>query len=57
VIRRMEQELEQLQGQIERITFTNEETGYTVAKVSVYGRRDLVTVSVKSIPTFLPRKK
>ncbi len=40
----MEQELEQLQGQIERITFTSEETGYTVAKVRVYGRRDLVTV-------------
>lgn len=44
MIRRMEQELEQLQGQIERITFTSEETGYTVAKVRVYGRRDLVTV-------------
>ncbi len=40
----MSQQLEQLQGQIERITFTNEETGYTVAKVRVYGRRDLVTV-------------
>jgi exodeoxyribonuclease V alpha subunit len=40
----MNQELEQLQGQIERVTFTNEETGYTVAKVRVYGRRDLVTV-------------
>jgi ATP-dependent exoDNAse (exonuclease V) alpha subunit len=33
-----------LQGQIERITYTNEETGYTIAKVKVYGRRDLVTV-------------
>ena len=40
----MNQELEQLQGQIERVTFTNEETGYTVAKVRVYGRRELVTV-------------
>jgi len=40
----MNQELEQLQGQIERVTFTNEETGYTVAKVRVYGQRDLVTV-------------
>jgi exodeoxyribonuclease V alpha subunit len=36
--------LADLQGQIERITFTNEETGYTIAKVKVYGRRDLVTV-------------
>jgi len=33
-----------LQGQIERITYTNEENGYTIAKVKVYGRRDLVTV-------------
>ncbi|MGM0760823.1 MAG: YrrC family ATP-dependent DNA helicase [Thermodesulfobacteriota bacterium] len=36
--------LEFLQGQIERITYTNEENGYTVAKVKVRGRRDLVTV-------------
>ncbi len=36
--------LSDLQGQIERITFTSEETGYTVAKVKVYGRRDLVTI-------------
>lgn len=33
-----------LNGQIERITFTNEETGYTIAKVKVRGRRELVTV-------------
>lgn len=36
--------LVELQGQIERITYTNEENGYTVAKVKVYGQRDLVTV-------------
>ena len=36
--------LERLQGQIERVTFTHEDTGYTVAKVKVKGRRDLVTV-------------
>lgn len=36
--------LADLQGQIERITFTSEETGYTVAKVKVYGRQDMVTV-------------
>ena len=34
----------ELQGQIERVTFTSEETGYTVAKVKVYGRRELVTI-------------
>jgi len=33
-----------LQGQIERVTYTNEENGYTIARVKVYGRRDLVTV-------------
>ena len=36
--------LTDLQGQIERITFTNGENGFTIAKVKVYGRRDLVTV-------------
>jgi exodeoxyribonuclease V alpha subunit len=34
----------ELSGQIERITFTNEENGYTIAKVKIYGRHDLVTV-------------
>jgi exodeoxyribonuclease V alpha subunit len=36
--------LEDLQGQIERITYTSEETGYTIAKVKVPGRPDPVTV-------------
>ncbi len=36
--------LDELKGQIERITFNSEETGYTVARVKVFGRRDLVTV-------------
>ena len=36
--------LADLQGQIERITYTNNETGYTIAKIKVYGRRDLGTV-------------
>jgi exodeoxyribonuclease V alpha subunit len=34
----------ELSGQIERITFTNEESGFTIAKVKVSGRPDLVTV-------------
>jgi len=34
----------ELTGQIERITYTNEENGYTVARLSVSGRPDLVTV-------------
>ncbi len=36
--------LADLQGQIERITYTNEENGFTIAKVKVYGQRDLVAV-------------
>ncbi len=31
-------------GQIERITFTNEENGFTIARVKVDGRHELVTV-------------
>ncbi|MBA3017177.1 MAG: ATP-dependent RecD-like DNA helicase [Proteobacteria bacterium] len=33
-----------LTGQIERITYSNEENGFTIARVKVSGRRDLVTV-------------
>ncbi len=36
--------LAELQGQIERITFTNEENGFTIAKVKGPGRQDLVCV-------------
>lgn len=36
--------LTELSGQIERITYTNEENGYTIARVKVYGQRDLITV-------------
>ncbi len=36
--------LTELQGLIERITYTNEENGYTVARLKVAGRPDLVTV-------------
>ena len=34
----------ELSGQIERITFANEDNGYTIAKVKVRGKKDLVTV-------------
>jgi len=34
----------ELRGQIERITYTNEENGYTIARVRIQGERDLVTV-------------
>jgi len=36
--------LEYLQGQIERIKFTSEETGYTVARLKVYSRKILVPI-------------
>ncbi len=36
--------LTELSGQIERITYTNEENGYTIARVKVHGRLDLITV-------------
>jgi len=34
--------LTHLKGQIERITYTNEENGYSVVKLKVYGRTDLI---------------
>ena len=41
-----------LQGQIERITYTNDENGYTIAKIKVQGHRDLVTVvGILMVPT------
>lgn len=36
--------LTELSGQIERITYTNEENGYSIAKVKVHGKGELVTV-------------
>ena len=36
--------LTELSGQIERITYTNAENGFTIARLKVYGQRDLVTV-------------
>ena len=36
--------LTELSGQIERITYTNEENGFTIARIKVNGQRDLVTV-------------
>ena len=35
--------LEDLQGQIERITFHNDETGFTIARLKVKGFRELIT--------------
>ncbi len=35
--------LEDLQGQIERVTFHNDETGFTIARLKVKGFRELIT--------------
>jgi len=35
---------EEIKGQIERITFFNEENNYTIAKMRVHGRTDIITV-------------
>lgn len=35
---------EEIEGQIERITFFNEENNYTIAKMRVHGRTDTITV-------------
>ena len=45
--------MDELTGRIERVTYTNEENGYTVAKIAVRGRRDPVTV-VGAIPSPQP---
>jgi exodeoxyribonuclease V alpha subunit len=44
---------ESLSGLIERVTFFNEENGYTVLKIKTKGHRDLVTV-VGSLPSANP---
>jgi len=41
---------ESLSGLIERVTFANEDSGFSVLKVKVKGHRDLVTV-VGSLPS------
>jgi exodeoxyribonuclease V alpha subunit len=43
----------ELQGQLERITFHNEENHYTIAKLKVKGQRDLVTI-VGSLVSMTP---
>jgi exodeoxyribonuclease V alpha subunit len=45
--------LSKIRGQIERITFANEENGFTIAKLKVQGEKELVTV-VGSFPGINP---
>ncbi len=43
----------ELQGQIERITYSNDENGFTIARLKTPGRKDSVTV-VGNLPTLAP---
>ncbi|MBW2513101.1 MAG: ATP-dependent RecD-like DNA helicase [Deltaproteobacteria bacterium] len=43
----------ELTGQLERITYTNAQTGYTIAKLKVQGQWDLITI-VGNIPSPSP---
>jgi exodeoxyribonuclease V alpha subunit len=45
--------LSKINGQIERITFANEENNFTIAKVKVTGEKELVTV-VGTLPGINP---
>ena len=45
--------LSKIHGQIERITFANEENGFTIAKLKTKGEKDLITV-VGSLPGINP---
>jgi len=48
--------LEQLEGNVERITYYSEETGYTVLRLAVPGRPDLVAV-VGNLPEVQPGER
>lgn len=47
------QDMDKLDGQIERVVFRNEENGYCVLRVKVRGHKDLVTVT-GTVPTVNP---
>ena len=51
--RQQNQNLVNLRGQLERITYENEENGYLVGKARVYGHRDLVAI-IGNIPSPTP---
>ena len=41
----------ELQGQLERVTYVNEENGFTIAKIRVKDHRELVTIAGNILPT------
>jgi len=55
-LRQVETMAETFQGQVERITFSSEETGYSVCQVKLSGRRDLVNGRRPILPRWFPAK-
>src|SRR5918992_2474101 len=47
---------EQLQGEVERLVYSGDETGYTVCRLQVPGQEDLVTV-VGNLPGIQPGER
>ena len=45
IIHPMTNDLEQLRGEVERLVYSSEESGFTICRLVVPGRRDLVTVA------------
>ena len=45
IINPMVNELEQLRGEVERLVYSSEESGFTICRLVVPGRGDLVTVA------------
>ena len=41
----MTSDLEQLRGEVERLVYSSEESGFTICRLAVPGKRDLVTVA------------
>src|SRR4030066_2400813 len=40
----------EIQGQLEKISYINEENGYTIAKMKVKGHRELITITGNLLP-------
>ena len=45
IMNRMTNDLEQLRGEVERLVYSSEESGFTICRLVVPGRSDLVTVA------------
>ena len=52
----MTSDLEQLRGEVERLVYSSEESGFTICRLVVPGRRDLVTIA-GTTPGFQPGER